>query len=126
MPKKTTLGLTEDVTVIGSKDERVVHARIDTGATLSSMDARLAAELKLGPVEKVTVVRNANGRKVRPVIEATIRLGGRDITTLFSLADRSHMRYRILVGQNILKQGFLIDPEKNTLVDDDVEVRSDG
>lgn len=116
------LGLTEDVTVYSGKEERVVHARIDTGATISSMDARLAAELRLGPIEKVKVVKSANGKKVRPVLTATIKLAGRSVTGLFSLADRSEMKYRVLVGQDILRQGFVIDPTKNTLVRDDLEV----
>ena len=30
----------------------------------------------------------------------------------FTIADRTHMKYKILVGQNILKEGFLVDPMK--------------
>jgi hypothetical protein len=28
------------------------------------------------------------------------------------VADRSHLKYKILIGQNILKKGFIIDPQK--------------
>ena len=35
------------------------------------------------------------------------------IKAQFTLADRSHMRYPVLIGQNILKQGFLINPNKD-------------
>ena len=36
----------------------------------------------------------------------------KEIKTDFTLADRSNMKYSVLIGQNILKQGFLIDPSK--------------
>jgi hypothetical protein len=29
------------------------------------------------------------------------------------VADRSHMKYRVLVGQNGLEDGYLIDPAKS-------------
>ncbi len=31
----------------------------------------------------------------------------------FSIADRAHMKYKVLIGKNILKKGFLIDPSKD-------------
>lgn len=87
-------------------------ARIDTGATKSSVDARLAAELALGPVIKTKLVKSAAGNKLRPVIKASIRISGKSLKSEFTIADRSHMKYRVLIGQNILKKGFLIDPTK--------------
>lgn len=116
MEGKTIIGLTEDIVVLSPHGEKVVHARIDTGATISSIDANLAAELKLGPIEEVKRIKNANGIKVRPALRAKIRLAERSFEALFTLADRSHMKYRALIGQDILKHGFLIDPSKNTLL----------
>ena len=29
-----------------------------------------------------------------------------------TVADRSHMKYKMLIGQNVLKKGFIIDPEE--------------
>lgn len=107
------IGLTEKVTLFGKdgKKKRLV-ARIDTGATKSSMDARLAASLQLGPVIKTKLVKSAQGKSLRPVIEATIQVAGKKIKQEFTLADRLHMKYHMLIGQNILKKGFLIDPRK--------------
>jgi len=104
------VGLIEKVTVIGNEDKRKrIDARIDSGAEKSSLDLKLAKELRLGPVIHEKVIRSAHGKMKRPVMEATIILENKEITTHFTLADRTHMRYKVLVGQNILKQGFLID-----------------
>ena len=120
MKDKVILGLIELVTVYGSKDrEAKVLARIDTGATSSSIDYTLAGELQLGPVISSKIVKSASGVKKRPTIKVKIILKGTKIEEEFTLADRSHMTYRILLGQNVLKKGnFLIDPLKK------VETRS--
>ena len=109
---KIVIGLDEKVKVQYSGGRKNVVAKIDTGATKSSIDTNLAAELKLGPVIKSKLVKSAHGSKLRPIIEATIELAGRKIKSEFTLADRTHMKYSILIGQNILKEGFLIDPNK--------------
>lgn len=106
------IGMIEDIDV---KNEDVVEhlqARIDTGATKSSIDYKLASTLKLGPVIESRLVKSAHGNKLRPVIEATIIMRGKEVTEKFTLADREHMKYRVLIGQNILKKGFLIDPNR--------------
>ncbi|MBI2146053.1 ATP-dependent zinc protease [Candidatus Woesearchaeota archaeon] len=112
--KKTILGLTEKITLIGASGERIkVLARIDTGATSSSIDTHLAAELELGPVTRSKIIRSASGVKKRPIIKARVKMDGEVIDAEFSLVDRGHMTYPMLIGQNILKQGnFLIDPNK--------------
>jgi len=110
------VGLIEKVTIFGNDDKtRRIDARIDSGAEKSSLDLRLAKELKLGPVIHEKVIRSAHGKMLRPVMEATVILEGKKITTHFTIADRTHMRYKILIGQNILKQGFLIDCMKKRI-----------
>jgi len=109
--KKTIVGLTEDVMLVGKKRKKVV-AKIDTGADKSSIDIRLAAELRLGPVVRTSFIKSASGSKVRPIISADIVFAGRNMKVHFSIADRAHMKYRVLIGKNILKKGFLIDPSK--------------
>ncbi len=110
---KMIIGMIEEVELIGNNgvNERLI-ARIDTGATKSSIDYKLASKLKLGPVIESRLVKSAHGSKLRPVVEATITIKGKRITGKFTLADREHMKYPVLIGQNILKQGFLIDPNK--------------
>ena len=109
---KVVIGLTEKLSIYGNPRKKAVIAKIDTGATKSSIDTNLAEELKLGPVIKSKLVKSAHGSKLRPIIEATIELAGKIIKSEFTLADRAHMKFSILIGQNILKEGFLIDPEK--------------
>lgn len=111
--KKTVVGLVETVNVKGpSGKKKEILARIDSGATKSSIDVRLAAELSLGPILKAKLVKSASGKSLRPIVEATILLADKEFKTDFTIADRAEMKYRVLVGQNILKKGFLIDPAK--------------
>ena len=106
---KILIGLTATVTVYGNPEKKV-KARIDTGATRSSIDTSLAAELHLGPIIKRKKIKSAHGSRLRPIIEVEIKLEGKKIKTEFTVADRSHMKYGILIGQNALKKHFLIDP----------------
>ena len=112
MKDKTIIGLTEEIIMKGPTKKRKMIARIDSGATISSVDARLAAELGLGPVVQTKLVKSAHGNKLRPVVEARINIAGKNLKAKFTIADRDHMKYKALIGQNILKKGFLIDPNK--------------
>jgi len=108
------VGLTEDIIMLpGNGNSKQVTAKIDTGATRSSIDIKLASKLSLGPVIKSKMVRSAHGNKLRPVIEAELLLAGKKLKSEFTLADRTQMKYAILIGVNVLKHGFLIDPSIN-------------
>jgi len=110
--EKVILGLTEKIILVGNKEINLT-ARIDTGATSSSVDSKLAEDLALGPVIREKVVKSASGIKKRPIVKAKIILKNIELEGEFTLADRKHMTYPILIGQNILKKGkFLIDPLK--------------
>ncbi|MBW2989778.1 RimK/LysX family protein [Candidatus Woesearchaeota archaeon] len=107
---KTVIGLVESSTILAKDNvKKTIMAKIDTGASKSSIDVNLASQLKLGPIIKSKLVKSASGNKLRPVIESTIELAGKRIKAEFTLADRWHMKYRVLIGQNILKHGYLID-----------------
>ncbi len=109
---QVVLGLTVEVVLVG-KTKKNVTARVDTGATKSSIDTKLAAEIGFGAAIKTTTIKQAHGLSKRQVVRGLIQLNGRDITSEFTLADRAHMKYKLLIGQNILKDGnFLIDPNK--------------
>jgi hypothetical protein len=110
---KIIVGLTEKIGFVGNNgDNREITAKIDTGATRSSVDIKLASKLSLGPVIKSKMIKSAHGNKLRPIVEAKILLAGKKIKSEFSLADRSHMKYAVLIGVNILEHGFLVDPSK--------------
>ena len=111
MNNRTVLGLTEEVTIIGEKESVTMIARIDSGATASSIDKNLADKLDLGPEIRTKIVKSASGINKRPIIKAKVKIKDIELEDEFTLADRSHMTYQILIGQNILKKGeFLIDP----------------
>ena len=112
--KDNIVGLTEEITIYGSDNKgKKIIARVDSGATKSSIDVKLAAELKLGPIIKTKLVKSAHGNTLRPVVKAKIEIAGRKITSEVTIADRTYMKYRLLIGQNILKKGnLIIDPNK--------------
>jgi len=98
--------------MLGNKKKEFI-ARIDTGAKISSMDMRLAAELSNSKILQTKKIISANGTSLRAVIESKIILAGKELTSNFTLADRAHMKYKVLIGRNILRKGkFLIDPTK--------------
>ena len=106
--EKTIVGLVEKVKINGKE----VTARIDTGAEHSSIDKDLSTRLKLGPILRTMLIKSASGQTRRPVVEAEMEIKGKVIKSKFNIANRKHMKYKVLIGQNILKQGFLIDPSK--------------
>ena len=111
--EKTVVGLVEPVTMTGpTGKKKTVLARIDSGATKSSIDVKLAAILALGPILKAKLVKSASGRSLRPMVEAKVQLADKEFKTDFTIADRADMKYQVLIGQSILKKGYLIDPAK--------------
>ncbi len=112
MSEKVIIGLIEEVIIRGNGQERIVRARIDTGAAYSSVDTHLAAELQLGPIAEVKTIKSANGNRVRAAIRTEVEIKGKKYAATLTLADRSHMKYDILIGRDVLMQGFLIDPKK--------------
>ena len=110
--KKTKVGFTEHVKICGPKTCRTVNARIDTGAARNSLDENLAKKLGINIIVKHKIVKSAHGIMKRPIVKARLEIAGRKIRSTFSLADRKHMKYNVLIGRKTLKKGFIIDPEK--------------
>jgi len=114
MENRTILGLTAKVIIFGNNHiKKEVLARIDTGATNSSIDMSLTGELELGPIKRTKLVKSASGKNRRAIIAVKVKLDGKELEDDFTIAERKHMTYPVLIGQNILKKGnFLIDPNK--------------
>ena len=108
---KTIIGFTSKVVVIGTKNEKEVIARIDTGAETSSIDMELAADLNLGPILETRFIKSASGQSVRPLIKGKMKIHGKEIEANFTLANRSNLKFAVLIGRNILKKGFIVDPD---------------
>jgi len=111
--EKIIIGLTEKVLLFGADNlQKEVIAKIDTGASKSSIDKRLAVQLKIGPIIETRFIRSASGSGIRPVVKVKCNIKGQTLNSKFTLADRKNMNYKVLIGQNMLKKGFLIDPSK--------------
>lgn len=106
---KTVIRAVESIVIHSNSGHRIVKARIDTGATQSSIDLALARELGYTRyIGRVNVV-SANGIKTRPLVEVSYELSGKKIISTFTLADRTNLNYSVLIGRNDLS-GFLVDP----------------
>jgi hypothetical protein len=110
---KSVIGLTELVKLVNGEKSKKVVARIDTGATQSSIDTTLAMQLNLGPIISSKLVKSSHGTTLRAVVKGSVVLAKKRIRAKFNVADRRHMRYKVLLGRNVLrKKHFLIDPDK--------------
>ena len=116
--------------------ELPLTARIDTGAETSSLDARNIALFErdgrrwvrfeiMNPTTgkpdalerrlKRTVGIHQSGTTEitrRPVIKMGIVIGRINQTAEFTLSDRSHLGYQVLIGRNILKDVMVVDVSK--------------
>ncbi len=121
--EKFTIGQVEEVVLLpwGVR----LPARIDTGASISSLDARElkvnnnvaefnlprkygGLKLRLSVVEWQDV-RGADFKERRPVVEMMLCMGPKLIRTRMTLNDRSKASYPLIVGRNILKDNFVVD-----------------
>ena len=119
-------------TVIGAVEEVVLSpwgvkfpARIDTGSELTSLDVRdltiknKVAQFRLPekygnillslPVIRYIKVRSADSRGRRPVVEIELCLGSKRIRVQANLNNRSQVEYPLILGRNVLRQGFIVD-----------------
>lgn len=68
------------------------------------------------PVHDVRTVRSSSGHSQRRyVVLMTIRLMGRDVVTEVTLTNRDRMGFRLLVGRQALRRGFVVDSSRSFL-----------
>lgn len=115
-----------------------VKAKIDSGAKTSALhayhvepfkkDGTPWVRFKLHPIQdnnevsitleaKLSDHRNVSDsgghNELRYVIETEMVIGGQRRCGEITLTDRDSMKYRMLIGRNILKQGFLVDAKRS-------------
>jgi hypothetical protein len=121
--KKIKLGAVENVVLLPWGV--LMPARIDTGAAVSSLDARnlkikgKIVEFNLPqtyggrkiilPISKWKTVKSAEARDRRPVVVIELCIGSKRIRTHVNLNDRSNVKYPLLLGRNTLAHNFLIE-----------------
>ncbi len=130
------IGEVEPVTIV--KAGLTLPARIDTGATTSSLDARdiqkferdgkkwvrfMLLDRRSGKkvqvegrlTRTVEITRHGTDPQYRPVIKLKAALGKVELYREFSLTDRSAFTYPVLIGRNFLGGEFIVDvTRKNT------------
>ena len=126
-------------TVIGTVEEVVLFpwgvklpVRVDTGSGLSSLDVRdltvknKVAQFRLPekygntlislPVIHYSNVQSADSRTRRPVVEIELCVGSKRMRVQANLNDRSQLEYRLILGRNVLRQGFIVDCAQERIV----------
>lgn len=100
-----TVGLTEEVVVMGTSGSETVVGKSDTGASRTSIDTKLAAAIGAGPIKNITKIKSGSSKtaKTRPVVDVVVGIGGNQHTVTASVEDRSHMQYPALLGRDILQ-----------------------
>lgn len=113
MTGRTLLGIEEKVTVYDHAGEpHSIIAKVDTGAHRTTIDINRAKQIGIHqPVIEYDDVWGALGEARRPVIEMDLQIRDRRQKSKAFLADRSNMRYEMILGRRDLK-GFLVDPTK--------------
>ena len=109
------VGYIEEVVISGTRGTRTVLAKSDTGATRTSIDAALAAEIGTGPIKDIVRVRSGTRKRgtTRPVVDIVVGVGGTQHTVTASVEDRAHMDYQLLLGRDVLKH-YHVDVTKRS------------
>lgn len=125
------IGVETEVVVKRFNDEKPILARVDTGATLSSIHG---TDIKVGEdgnsisfnfngmrykcwIKREAHIRTADGgRNDRHVVELDIVIDGEEFKNIeFSISDREEMKYDMLIGRNALAQANLVvDPREDS------------
>jgi len=108
--KRLIIGLIEKVKL---ENNKIYKAKIDTGADSSSIDETLFKKLEKRKTISHKIIRSALGTVRRPTKMIDIEFQNIKFNEKFTISDRSNLKYKVLIGQDILKkEGFLIDPNK--------------
>jgi len=133
--EKTSVGFLEEVRIFPG--DLFLQAKIDTGADNSSLHATSMMRIKRKgqtwvrfrvqdqngrrhtlerPLVRMTGIKRDEGtRERRPVVELVICLGGVAKKVPVNLNDRSHYKYKVLVGRSFLQEDFLVDASRKFL-----------
>lgn len=114
--QEKVVSLHEWIIIKGSKKEKKVKAKIDTGASDSSISVRLFKEIGETPVVKEVLVERAHESEKRPVVRLQLNVidVGRWIESEFTISNRENMEYEVLLGDNTLKKlHVLVNPEED-------------
>ncbi|MDG4813404.1 RimK/LysX family protein [Hydrogenovibrio sp. 3SP14C1] len=134
---KLLIGEIEDVHL--SPVDLELEARIDTGAKTSSLDAQNLKVFERDgeewvafnfvdrktkevheierPVSRFVLILQSNSeeKERRPVVKFKLTIGNVPQMVEFTLSDRSHLDFSVLIGRNVLKDLMLVDISKKKI-----------
>ncbi len=111
--RRPVIGVIEPVVVRGKRGEVKVQAKVDTGASRTTVDTDIATRAGLGPVLGRVRIRQSISKhpESRPLVGTVLVIAGEEFNVAAAIADRSEMKYHVIVGMDILgRAGFLVDP----------------
>ncbi len=128
-PVTNVIGAVEPIYLLPLKS--AFEARLDTGATTSSIDADDIVEFERDgekwvsfkvvnrrsgeehlfekPVLRSARIKRINAGEHRVFVMMDVEFGGQKFATVFSLAERDNFKYQVLIGRNILSGRYLVD-----------------
>ncbi len=112
-----TIGATEQVVLINEENGEEVEtlARIDSGAFYTSIGQELADDIGLDTENAETITaRSTLGEETRPLVDVTMRIAGQERNIRVTVADRSDVADRMLMGRQDLT-GFTVDTSEEQL-----------
>jgi len=117
-----------------------IKAKIDTGARTSSLhafdiqefardgeawvrfrvkpwqDSQEDAVVVESPIHDRRAVRSSSGHaQERLVVQLMIRLVDREVMAEVTLSNRDEMGFRMLIGREALRRGYVVDPARSSL-----------
>ena len=107
--EKKVLSIIEPVTIMHKGKSREYQAKLDTGAYRTSIGESIVEELGIPLLKEKIFISSASGEGTRPAVKLELKLGGKKITTVATVADRSHLQFPLIIGRRDLK-GFYINP----------------
>lgn len=138
LENKLLIGAVEKVRL--DPDGLLFDARIDTGASTSSIDSKdilyferdgkrwvkfaieakseepIALELPIKRMVKILQSSNEESDR-RAVVELKLTIGSVSQIVEFTLTDRSHLEFPLLVGRNALKDLFVVDVSREYMLE---------
>lgn len=127
------MGIIGQIEPVVMLPERIVYdARIDTGATTSSLDAKnlqlferdgkrwvrfdlvdpttqKTVQFERAVVRIVRIIQHGREALRRPVVKLMISMGPIILEREFTLADRADFKFPILIGRNVLRNQAIVD-----------------
>jgi hypothetical protein len=116
------IGDVESIIIKRINDNNPIEARIDTGAGYCSIHGENIEELdgfvkfsyggvryRVPVQRKINILSADGGRNERSIVKFNVSFKGNDYNEVeFTIADRDHLKYDVLIGRNLLKSADVL------------------